>query len=227
MKLSLQRICRGMGYAVVTSIVLNLTACSVLQKNDDKDPTLAEKVAERVAAAEKAKAQGKTDEAFDELKVATEIDPASKLPWVRKAQIYFDDRMYGQAITAAQEALQRDNTDLTAKSILAVSGLRVSADALEQLRKADEVKGSTRNEAEAVAKIIRDALGEPILLPPTAAAGVPEPKARPRARPKAVTPAPAEPAAPAAPVTKPVSNAKPAAQPAPAGGRSNPFGALQ
>ncbi|MFN4264875.1 MAG: tetratricopeptide repeat protein [Aquabacterium sp.] len=227
MKLSLQRFGRGMGFAVASLIVLNLTACSVFKTNPDgKAPTLAEKVAERVAAADKAQSQGKTDEAFDELNAATDIDPASKLPWVRKAQIHFDARMYGQAITAAQEALQRDNTDLTAKSILAVSGLRVSADAMEQLRKADEVKGSARSEAEAVAKIIREALGEPILLPPTAA-GVPDPKAKPRARPRAVTPAPTEPAAPAAPVTKPVSNAKPAAQPAPAGGRSNPFGALQ
>lgn len=162
MKLSLQRFGRGMGFAAVSLIVLNLTACSVFKTNPDgKAPTLAEKVAERVAAADKAQSQGKTDEAFDELNAATDIDPASKLPWVRKAQIHFDARMYGQAITAAQEALQRDNTDLTAKSILAVSGLRVSADAMEQLRKADEVKGSARSEAEAVAKIIREALGEP------------------------------------------------------------------
>ncbi len=227
MKLSLQRFSRGVSFAVVTLIALNLTACSVFKTNaDGKAPTLAEKVAERVAAADKAQSQGKTDEAFDELNAATDIDPASKLPWVRKAQIHFDARMYGPAITAAQEALQRDNTDLTAKSILAVSGLRVSADALEQLRKADEVKGTARNEAEAVAKIIREALGEPILLPPTAA-GITETKPKPRARPKAVAPTTAEvPAAPA-PVAKPVSTAKPAAQPAAAGGRSNPFGALQ
>ena len=62
--------------------------------------------------------------------------------------------MYGPAITEAQEVLQRDNTDLTAQSILAVSGLRVSADALDQLRKVDEVKGSTRSEAESVAKTL-------------------------------------------------------------------------
>ena len=108
-------------------------------------------------------------EAFTELEAASDLDPASKMPWLRKAQIHFDARLYGQAITEAREVLQRDNTDLTAKSILAVSGLRVSADALDQLRKVDEVKGSTRSEAEAVAKIIREALGEPILLPQPAA----------------------------------------------------------
>src|SRR6185437_5088801 len=92
----------------------------------------------------------------------------------KKAQIHFDAHQYGQAITEAQEVQQRDVNDLTAKSILAVSGLRVSASALEQLRKVNEVNGSARNEAEAVAKLIHEALGEPILVPsPTVGASEP------------------------------------------------------
>ena len=219
MRVNLQLVSRGVSYAVMSFVVLNLVACAGLRNSADKPPTLAEKVAERVAAADKAHSQGKTDQAFDELEAASDLDPASKLPWLRKAQIHFDARMYGQAITEAQEALQRDNTDLTAQSILAVSGLRVSADALDQLRKMDEVKGSTRSEAESVAKIIRDALGEPILLPPTAAGNVDKSASKSKSR-------AARPSTPAA-TTSPAPSAKPAAQPAATSGRSNPFGALQ
>lgn len=220
MRVSLQLVSRGVSYAVMSFVVLNLVACAGMRNNAEKPPTLADKVAERVAAADKAHAQGKTDQAFDELEAAADLDPASKLPWLRKAQIHFDARMYGPAITEAQEVLQRDNTDLTAQSILAVSGLRVSADALDQLRKVDEVKGSTRSEAESVAKIIRDALGEPILLPPTAA-GNPDKTANKSKSSRAAR------SAPTAATPTPAPSTKPATQPAATGGRSNPFGALQ
>lgn len=231
MRVSLQLVSRGVSYAVMSFVALNLVACSVMNSNgSEKPPTLADRVAERVAAADKAQSQGKTDQAFDELDAASDLDPASKLPWLRKAQIHFDARLYGQAITEAQEVLQRDNTDLTAKSILAVSGLRISADALDQLRKVDEVKGSTRNEAESVAKIIREALGEPILLPPTAAGSAngdkADGKSKSRSSRNAAAAAPRS-SAEAASAPAPVSKAKPAAQSAAAGGRSNPFGALQ
>ena len=220
MRVSLQLVSRGVSYAVMSFVVLNLVACAGMRSTQEKPPTLADKVAERVAAADKAHAQGKTDQAFDELEAAADLDPASKLPWLRKSQIHFDARMYGQAITEAQEVLQRDNTDLTAQSILAVSGLRVSADALDQLRKVDEVKGSTRSEAESVAKIIRDALGEPILLPPTAAGNLDKTSTKSKSSRAARSVSPA-----VAPV--PTPSTKPAAQPAATSGRSNPFGALQ
>ncbi len=220
-----------------------------------KDPQAAkrlsqERLDESLSAADKAQKQGQTDQALQLLDEASRIDPAAKQPWLRKAQIHFEARQYGPAITQAQEALQRDVNDLTAQSILAVSGLRVSASALEQLRKANEVSGSTRSEAESVARIIHDALGEPILVAPTAAGPAPaEPAARrgsvrtaPRGAPRAVSSAPVAPAAArptsaappvtAAPVVIPVppnvSKPAPAARPAPAAaGRNNPFGALQ
>ncbi|HET8870301.1 MAG TPA: hypothetical protein VFM48_07640 [Aquabacterium sp.] len=215
---------RSFSAAVVSFVVFSLAACSTMKAGDEsKAPTLADKVAARVAAADKAQSQGKTDQAFDELDAASDIDPTSKLPWLKKAQIHFDARMYGQAITDAQEVLQRDNTDITAKSILAVSGLRVSADALDQLRKVDEVKGSARSEAEAVAKVIREALGEPILLPPVAASA-PE-KAQPRRKARAShSPAHAK-AAESGGAGASAASAKSSSQEASA--RSNPFGALQ
>jgi hypothetical protein len=126
--------------------------------------------------------------------------------------------------------------DLTAKSILAVSGLRVSAAALEQLRKVNEVNGSTRNEAEAVAKLIHEALGEPILVPPPAA-NAPEPAKPARgAFNKAGVAKPVASAAPKSPTgtaaapqaVPPVKSTAPAAgRPGSSNGRNNPFGALQ
>jgi tetratricopeptide (TPR) repeat protein len=222
----------------MASLLCTLMACSTAPKQVDAaaaSAATAEKLTERLDAAEKAQKLGKTEEALTELDTAIKVDPASKAPWLRKAQIYFDARQYGQAITAAQETLQRDTTDLTAKSILAVSGLRVSAQALEQLRKANEVNGSTRTEAESVAKLIREALGEPILVPPVASASTSDaakPAAKPAAtrrvaatpRPTATASAPVV-ASARTPATNPVSalNAVPPA----AGGRNNPFGALK
>lgn len=225
---------RGLLSAAMASLLCALTACSIAPKQGDAaaaSAATAEKLTERLDAADKAQKLGKTEDALVELDTAIKVDPASKAPWLRKAQIYFDARQYGQAITAAQETLQRDTTDLTAKSILAVSGLRVSAQALEQLRKANEVNGSARTEAESVAKLIREALGEPILVPPVAAASAPDAKPA-RAtrrvalpRPVATAPAPVVASAARTPATNPVS-ALNAAPPA-AGGRNNPFGALK
>jgi tetratricopeptide (TPR) repeat protein len=219
---------------IILSLLCALSACSTAPKQPEAgSAAAAEKMTESLNAADKAQKLGKTEDALAELDTAIKVDPASKQPWLRKAQIYFDARQYGQAITAAQETLQRDTTDLTAKSILAVSGLRVSAQALEQLRKANEVNGSARTEAESVAKLIREALGEPILVPPVAAASAAsDAKPRNTASRRVGTPRPV--AAASAPAVVPI--AKPAAAspvavantaPPAAGGRNNPFGALK
>ena len=237
--------------AVVCGVVLFLAACSSTPKKDDVAAQLAvqEQVNENLAAADKALKAGQTDKAMEQLDAAIKADPATKAPWLKKAQIHFDARQYGVAITEAQEVLQRDVNDLTAKSILAVSGLRVSAQALEQLRKANEVNGTAREEAESVAKLIREALGEPILVPPQAvAASASEPAAKvpPKARPNgarapslaAMRPASnATPAAPsstgpataptAVPVIKSTATTASASRAAAPNGRNNPFGALQ
>ncbi len=240
--MSLAKVRRGMGRAVMGVMLSVLAACSSTPKNDDAAARLLlqEQVNESMAAADKAHKQGHTEQAMALLDQAIKADPSSKAPWLKKAQIHFDARQYGQAITEAQEVLQRDVNDLTAKSILAVSGLRVSALALEQLRKANEVNGSTRSEAESVARLIREALGEPILVP--SAAGTSD-SVKAKAALKAAS-KPLSIAASAAPVrarSNPVSSVAPvlaqpakpipqanAARVAPASaGRNNPFGALQ
>lgn len=243
-RLTLHNVRRGMGRAVMVSLLSVLAACSSLQKQDTESAQKAirEKVDARVTAADEALKQGQQQQAIEQLDQAIKIDPSAKQPWLRKAQIHFESRQYGHAINDAQEVLQRDVSDLTAQSILAVSGLRVSADALAQLRKVNEVKGSTRSEAESVAKLIREALGEPILVAP-AAEVAPAPVKPVRRAVRRAAPAPAKPAevvakestptpvkaAPApvakpAPVVKPAPTTKPVANTA---GRANPFGALQ
>jgi len=225
--------------AVIVSVLSNLMACSSAPKKDDVAARLAvqEQVNENLAAADKAQKQGKTDQAIEQLDLAIKADPSVKAPWLKKAQIHFDARQYGQAITEAQEVLQRDVNDLTAKSILAVSGLRVSALALEQLRKANEVNGSTRSEAESVARLIREALGEPILVPqlPVAAASEPvksKPSARASSRTAMAASGGARPnsgpvAAPTAATPIKSTSASAGGAGAASGGRNNPFGALQ
>lgn len=225
--MTLQNLRRGMGRALMVSLLSALAACSSMQKQDTESAQKAvrEKVDARVSAADEALKQGQSQQAFEQLDQAIKIDPSAKQPWVRKAQIHFEARQYGHAINDAQEVLQRDVNDLTAQSILAVSGLRVSAEALAHLRKVNEVKGSTRNEAESVAKLIREALGEPILVAPQPEV-VPEPVKRSRRVVRRVAPASAPvsaPAAPAAaeaakaPVVKPAPAPAPAAAPAPVG----------
>lgn len=226
---------------VCMAFVATLQGCASLGSKDPQAEKrlVQEKLDESLSAADKAQKQGQTDQALQLLDEASRIDPAAKQPWLRKAQIHFEARQYGPAITQAQEALQRDVNDLTAQSILAVSGLRVSASALDQLRKANEVTGSTRSEAESVARVIHQALGEPILLAPTAAGPVAPAEPPPARRNARVAPRVAPVAAnvpaviqrpAAAPVAAPstVSKPAPAARPAPAAaGRNNPFGALQ
>lgn len=248
-----QNVRRGLGRAVMISLVSALAACSSMQKQDTEmaQKAIREKVDARLTAADEALKQGQSQQAFEQLDLAIKIDPSAKQPWVRKAQIHFEARQYGHAINDAQEVLQRDVSDLTAQSILAVSGLRVSADALSQLRKVNEVKGSTRSEAESVAKLIREALGEPILVAPLAevapAPGKPQRRGVRRgaelvgpataadttkaavgaklvSTPVATSAAKATPAPAPAPVAKPAPATKPAATTA---GRANPFGALQ
>ena len=238
--MTLHNVRRGMSRVLMVSLVSALAACSSVPKQDTESAQKAVqvKIDARLAAADEALKQGQTQQAFEQLDQATKIDPSAKQPWVRKAQIHFEARQYGHAINDAQEVLQRDVNDLTAQSILAVSGLRVSANALAQLRKVNEFKGSARNEAESVAKLIREALGESILVAPQSEAA-PTParatrRAVRRAAPVANTesaPAPvAKPAAKAAPAPAPAPAAKPAPVAKPAGattGRANPFGALQ
>ncbi|MBL0730547.1 hypothetical protein [Piscinibacter sp. HJYY11] len=177
---------------------------------------LAPSYADLMASAEEAHRKGGVVEAMGFYEKAAKADPSKKQPWVRIAQAQFDARNYGSAITASQEVLLRDTSDVTAKSIMAVSGLRVSAYALDQLRMANAVGGNTREEAQALARIMRDSLGEAIL-PPAAVVTAPAADKPAIARP-VVAPQPQ-------PLRRPSAAASaPAATPEP---KRNPFDALK
>lgn len=177
---------------------------------------------EEAAAARK---QGQIPQALKLLNEAAAAHPGDKSPWLQIAQIHFDQSNYGAAIVAAQEVVQRDNADTVARSIMAVSGLRVSADALAHLRQANAVSGSTRTEAESVAKIIREAVGEPVLVPPPAVVTKPAPARRARA---VKAPAAADNATPSSPAAAlPAVPARPAAPAAKPAAPRNPLDALK
>lgn len=106
------------------------------------------------------------EEAVRTLTDIARANPGRKEPWVRMAKMYFDDARYSKAIVSAEEALQRDRTDQTAKSIRAVSGLRVAAQSLTDLRSDVELQGNARADATGLAMVMRDILGEDVLVPP-------------------------------------------------------------
>ncbi|MCC4116952.1 tetratricopeptide repeat protein [Aromatoleum toluclasticum] len=168
-------------------------------------------------------AESKRDEAVNLLSKAAELGPASKEPWVRIARIQFDGGKYGEAIVAAGEVLQRDPADRVAKSVRAVSGLRVATESLADLRNDTEMTGSARGDAVALARVMRESLGESVLIPPPTPEELEarrleeerekaqKQKARPKARVKKSMPA--------------ASEGRPPAATAASG--SGPFGALK
>ncbi|MFM0737586.1 tetratricopeptide repeat protein [Paraburkholderia xenovorans] len=181
---------------------------------------------------------GDQDRAISLYQQLSKSDPTREEPWSRIAQIQFTQGHYGQAIVAAQEALQRDQTDRQAKSVLAVAGLRVATQSLGELRQDASLAGDAKSDAQALAKQLRDTLGEATLFPPDPndkpapkkkrvirhvakgkAAETPDTSANATA--PAATPAAPAAAAPAAPT--PAAPAK-AAQ---SGGASDPFSALR
>jgi hypothetical protein len=143
---------------------LLLGACATgVNKGGDKLATI--KIEEVLAEASVASSAGQTDKSLAILKNATAIFPADKAPWLQMAQIKFDSANYGDAIVYAQEVLQRDQSDILATSIVAVSGLRLSTKALADLSRENNLSGSVRTEAQDLAKLLRESLGEVALVP--------------------------------------------------------------
>lgn len=109
---------------------------------------------------------GTKERARQALREAAKAYPTAKEPWVKLAADYFEALDYGNAILAAQEVTQRDPLDGTAHSILAVSGLRVSSSALATLRAQQSgMPNDTRTEAQNLTRVLRETLGEQVLVP--------------------------------------------------------------
>jgi tetratricopeptide (TPR) repeat protein len=173
---------------------------------------------------------GDQDRAIGLYQELAKSDPTREEPWSRIAQIQFQQGHYGQAIVAAQEALQRDQTDRQAKSVLAVAGLRIATTSLGELRQDASLAGDAKSDAQALAKQLRDTLGEQALFP---ADQQPKPVVKKRRIVRRLK-APAHEGAPtdtptaAAPAAAPTAAAPaaPAAAPAKSAG-GDPFSALR
>ena len=158
----------------------------------------------------KARQEGSPARERETYHAAARAYPASKEPWQRLSESYFQAGDYGHAILAAQEVAQRDPADELATGVLAVSGLRVSTSALVTLRQQQKLNTDTRAQAEDVVKSLRELLGEPVLVPkPAEPVATPVPARKPVRKPATVAPAAASTTAPAP--TKPVPAAAPAA----------------
>lgn len=193
---------------------LVVASCSTVTPKPPEPAPAIVSLQEYVQQASKAAAEGSREKARETYRTAAKAYPASQLPWLKLAEDYFEAADYGNAILAAQEVLLRDAKDNVAASLLAVSGLRVSASALQSLRSQSRIAGGTRSEAETMARTLREVLGENVLVPqpvstssPTAAPSTPPAvSTRPRPRPAVVNPTPVSSAPPAKPAAATSTN---------------------
>lgn len=156
----------GYKQKILASIVLAsmLSACADMQKKPESAPP-PPSLESMLSQASAANTAGQSDKALGFLKTAASTYPADKEPWVQMAQMDFDRANYGGAINNALEALQRDPENKLGNSIVAVAGLRLSTKALADLSQRSNLTGSVRTEAQDLAKLLRDSLGESVLVP--------------------------------------------------------------
>ena len=141
-----------------------LSACATSPPAPQPKP--APTVAAFMGAAEVSLQAAKPAEAIGWLQRAIAAFPADKGPRLRLAQVQFECRNYGEAISRAQEVLAQDPDDLTAHSLVAVSGLRVSSKALADLAAKNKLTGNVRSEAQDLARILRAHIGGEIIPAP-------------------------------------------------------------
>lgn len=185
---------------------LAMVACVTTPQPKKVEP--AQEYSQLMSKAEAQAEFGNYDSALGTFAMAAQVDSTRKEPWIRSAQLYFDNGSYGRAIVAAEEALQRDSKDVVAESVLTISGLRVAGESLQRLQKSGAISSeSARKEAQQLAALMRVAMGGAALAPDRKtkpAASVSRPKKATVAPVPASTPAPA-PAA-ASPSSEPSSN---------------------
>jgi tetratricopeptide (TPR) repeat protein len=130
-------------------------------------------IEDMLAKAGQANSTGQKEQAVTLWKEAATAYPTDKTPWSNIAQTRYDAGQYGDAIVNAQEVLVRDPNDKLANSIIAISGLRLSTRALSDLSRQNNLSGSLRTESQDLAKLLRESLGETVLVPPAAPAAAP------------------------------------------------------
>ncbi len=165
------------------------------------------------------------DEAVAQFQEIAQRNPSRGEPWSYIAKIRFDEQKYGEAIVAADEALNRDSNDFTAKTVRAVGGLRVAMQSLADLRADALLAGNARSDAVALAAAMRETLGQDVLFPegrkPPRGGGT-RPPPKPRNDSAAATGTPATGTAVTPSAGTPAANAGAAAKPAQSGGATPP-----
>jgi hypothetical protein len=112
---------------------------------------------------------GQKEKGLALLSSAAKANPGSADAWVKIAQTQFDAENYPAAIVAADEAQKRDPQRKETKAIAVVASLRVAVRALTDMREDSNLRGNTRSEAERLARMLRETLGQDVLVPvPTA-----------------------------------------------------------
>lgn len=193
--------------AALCSFII-LAGCAPMSPQDPKtfDASL--------QAAVKQAEQGQIDLAVASLNRLGQRNPERVEPWAYIAKIRFDEKEYGLAIVAAQEALSRDESDAGAKILLAKSAMYLSADGIEGLKGNALFAETTRVQAQALAQSLRKTYGDEELFPV---------KRKPKRNTRPAVPKPVDPGqtiggSPLAPVIS-TENRGGAASP-------NPFGSL-
>lgn len=154
----LTRLCAALACAAT------LSACSTAPIAVPAPPQMADLLSKASTAA----GSGQKEQAVTIWKQAAAAFPADKTPWASIAQTRYEAGQYGEAILAAQEVLLRDPNDKVANSIIAISGLRLSTRALGDLSRQNNLSGPLRTESQDLAKLLRESLGETVLVPPVA-----------------------------------------------------------
>jgi len=149
----------------IAAIAASLSACQTVEPK--VAAPVKPKLEDMLARATEAKVAGKQEQAITLWKETANAYPADKSPWVNIAQSRYDAGQYGEAIVSAQEILVRDPSDQLANSIIAISGLRLSTRALGDLSRQNNLSGSIRTESQDLAKLLRESLGETVLVPNT------------------------------------------------------------
>lgn len=144
------------------ALAATLGACTTTPPAAPPAPKLQDLLSEATQAA----AGGNKEKAITLWKQGAAVAPADKTPWSHIAQTRYEAGQYGDAILAAQEVLVRDPNDKLANSIIAISGLRLSTRALGDLSRQNNLSGSLRTESQDLAKLLRESLGETVLVPP-------------------------------------------------------------
>jgi len=127
---------------------------------------------------------------------AARADPTRKEPWVRIAQLQFDQGQYARAIVAAEEVLQRDPDDLVADGVITVAGFRIANTSLTRLQGRGALASETaRKEAKTLADTLRKTMGDAVLEDPKPKPRTPARRTGPR---RTTSPAAAPASAPAA-----------------------------